>query len=149
LTKLRLDQTCHPGAFAQLEAQAFERGWQESQFEERPDRIYTSLWQADHCLCYVYGRIITDEVELWRIAGHPERRRQGLGLRALNAFVAECRRRGGRNLFLEVSHHNQVAVIFYRNAGFTETGRRVGYYGPGDDALLMCLDLQTTPLTTL
>jgi ribosomal-protein-alanine N-acetyltransferase len=40
-------------------------------------------------------------------------------------------------IYLEVRLSNQPARTFYRGLGFTEAGRRPGYYLDGEDALVM------------
>jgi ribosomal-protein-alanine N-acetyltransferase len=47
-------------------------------------------------------------------------------------------------VFLEVAASNTAAQALYRGFGFTEAGRRTGYYRRGDgveDALVMRQDL--------
>jgi [ribosomal protein S18]-alanine N-acetyltransferase len=67
---------------------------------------------------------------------------QGTGSQMLAALLAEARRRGCREVFLEVRMDNMRAQRLYRERGFTEIGIRRGYYQPsGADALVMRLDL--------
>ena len=82
--------------------------------------------------------LAADEAELLKIAVAPTRRRHGIG-RALVADAAVgAIQAGARRLFLEVRERNQAARALYANAGFTETGRRKGYYHqPPDDALVL------------
>jgi [ribosomal protein S18]-alanine N-acetyltransferase len=67
---------------------------------------------------------------------------QGIGSQLLGALLAEARRRGCAEVFLEVRMDNMRAQRLYRDRGFTEIGIRRGYYQPsGADALVMRLDL--------
>jgi ribosomal-protein-alanine N-acetyltransferase len=62
---------------------------------------------------------------------------KGIGSILLDALLAEADRRSPVVL-LEVRADNQVAQGLYRRRGFTEIGRRRGYYQPsGDDAVVM------------
>lgn len=141
MTQTQLLNDCHADHFAALEADCFDAGWDASNYPSDTDRVYVSLWMNQTCVCYICGRIILDEVELWRMASSPRHRRQGLARKALAAFLKESHQRGGRRVFLEVSSTNQAAVNFYLTSGFTQMGQRKDYYGSGDDALIMGLDL--------
>lgn len=81
--------------------------------------------------------------ELESVAVAEGARRRGLG-RALCSAVAEwSKTQGADQLELEVRSKNEAAKGLYRNLGFTEVGRRSGYYhDPEDDAVLMSLDLR-------
>lgn len=78
-----------------------------------------------------------DQADIQTIGVRPDYQRTGLGRRLLDALVAETRRRGCREVFLEVRAENQAAIALYERAGFEMTGRRRGYYGPGADAITM------------
>jgi len=84
---------------------------------------------------------VTDEVHLLNVAVHPERRGLGHGRTLVNAVVAEAEATGVRVVFLEVRAGNVVARRLYRQLGFRDLGVRRGYYGPGQDAIVMELRL--------
>ena len=68
----------------------------------------------------------------------------GTGAALLAALLAEARRRGCAEVFLEVRVDNLRAQRLYRSRGFEQVGLRRGYYQPsGADALVMRLDLAT------
>lgn len=85
---------------------------------------------------FALGRAVAGEAELVTIAVDPSARRQGLGRTLLAAFEAEARALGAETAFLEVAEDNTAALSLYRATGWTETGRRRGYYqratGPVD-----------------
>ena len=69
---------------------------------------------------------------------------QGIGTGLLSALVAEARRRGCTEMFLEVRADNTRAQRLYRWWGFGQIGVRRGYYQPsGTDAIVMRRDLTT------
>ena len=86
----------------------------------------------------VVGYVVTasagDVVDLHRIAVHPQRRRTGLA-RSLLALASS--RTGAGRMLLEVAAGNSAALAFYAAEGFTEVGRRRGYYRDGSDAVVM------------
>jgi len=73
-------------------------------------------------------RTTIDEAELLTIAVQAAHRRRGAGRALLDAVIERVRERGARVLFLEVGVDNPPARSLYSQAGFTEVGRRIGYY---------------------
>lgn len=93
---------------------------------------------------FAIGRCVAEEAELITIAIDPSARRRGQGRALLAAFEARARELGTGMAFLEVAEDNAAAVGLYRAAGWTETGRRRGYYGRAAgpvDALTMSKSL--------
>jgi ribosomal-protein-alanine N-acetyltransferase len=78
-----------------------------------------------------------DEAHVATIGVARDRQGQGIGALLLDALLAEADRRSPVVL-LEVRADNDVATGLYRRRGFTEIGRRRGYYQPsGADAVVM------------
>jgi ribosomal-protein-alanine N-acetyltransferase len=83
----------------------------------------------------------SDEAHVATIGVARDRQGEGLGARLLDALLAEADRRSPVVL-LEVRADNEVAQGLYRRRGFTEIGRRRGYYQPsGADAVVMRREL--------
>lgn len=76
---------------------------------------------------FALSRIVLDEAELLLLAVQPEQRRFGVGHALLSAVVGEARGRGAARLHLEMRDGNPAARL-YEKAGFSEIGRRKGYY---------------------
>jgi ribosomal-protein-alanine N-acetyltransferase len=90
-----------------------------------------------------YGGLIAydDEAHIATLGVAGARQGQGIGARLLDALLAEADRRSPVVL-LEVRADNEVAQGLYRRRGFTEVGRRRGYYQPsGTDAVVMKREL--------
>lgn len=85
----------------------------------------------------VLARVAGDEGELLTLAVTPEARGAGLGGRLLRAAMAEAGDRGAMTMVLEVAEGNEAGRRLYGRAGFAVVGRRRGYYGGGEDALVM------------
>lgn len=82
--------------------------------------------------------VVADEVEIHDLAVAADSRRRGHGAELLRAVLDRARLRSARIVRLEVESTNRAAIELYLAAGFRETGRRAGYYGPGrGDAILM------------
>lgn len=90
---------------------------------------------------FLVGRTAAGEAELLTLAVTPEARRQGLGRALCSAFATAAGGRGASAAFLEVAAGNAAARALYAGCGWAEAGRRPGYYGPGQDALILRLDL--------
>jgi ribosomal-protein-alanine N-acetyltransferase len=78
-----------------------------------------------------------DEAHVATLGVAKERQGEGIGARLLDELLAEADRRSPVVL-LEVRADNEVAQGLYRRRGFSEIGRRRGYYQPsGTDAVVM------------
>ena len=62
----------------------------------------------------------------------------------LMLLIERAKQAGMQDVFLEVRPSNQHAIALYQSVGFTEVGRRRGYYQAEDgreDALVLKLSL--------
>lgn len=96
---------------------------------------------------FAISRVVAGEAELLTIALDAEIRGRGHAARLLKCHAAQVRRAGAEAMFLEVADDNAPALKLYRRLGFSEIGRRKGYY-PGEapkaarrDAVTMRWDL--------
>ena len=76
------------------------------------------------------GHIVTIDVD-------PAWRRQGIGRMLMRAVTERCREAGVTSLRLEVAVNNDIAIAFYQQIGFHDSGRIRGYYMGRLDALVM------------
>lgn len=125
-----------PEALAALHAQCFPHApWTAETFEgllaQRKTRLFA---QAEG---FLLATVIEPEAEVVMLCVNPAQRRRGVAAALLGAVKAEA-----RTIFLDVAADNAPALALYRAQGFTETGRRRGYYaretGPAVDAVTMC-----------
>ena len=94
---------------------------------------------------FLIGRIAADEFEILNMAVYRAHRRSGIGSRLLESALEFSRTVGSARAYLEVRASNGPALALYKRHGFTECGRRAGYYRePLEDALLLCLRLGGT-----
>jgi ribosomal-protein-alanine N-acetyltransferase len=81
---------------------------------------------------------VLDQAELGNVAVDPQWRRRGVGRRLVREVLERARKRGVRELFLEVRPSNQNARALYEELGFSAVGRRRAYYqAPVEDAVVM------------
>ncbi len=87
---------------------------------------------------FVVLRVVGGAGEILDVAVSPALRGQGAGRALLSHALAEARRRGAREVFLEVRESNGVAIALYASFGFAPIGRRKRYYrDPTEDALVL------------
>ncbi|WOI56929.1 GNAT family N-acetyltransferase [Palleronia sp. LCG004] len=90
---------------------------------------------------FALGRVIAGEAELLTIAIAPEAQGHGRGRDCLARFHVAAEAAGATEVFLEVAENNAAARALYAGAGYSEIGRRRGYYRPGEgpavDALIL------------
>ena len=104
-------------------------------------RHYVLAEDAGDIIGYA-GLIATrHEADIQTVAVRTDRQGAGIGALLLTELLAETRRRGAREVVLEVSADNEPAQRLYTRFGFTQVGVRRGYYRRVDrhpvDALLM------------
>ena len=85
------------------------------------------------------------DADVQTIAVLPEARRSGLGRALMGQMIAEARRRGVREVFLEVRSDNPGAQSLYESLGFEAIAVRPRYYMPDAvDAVVMRLRVPAT-----
>lgn len=118
---------------AALHAQSFPRPWSVGELWDmaaRPGAVALLATPNDRgdpqgfILCW---RTL-DEAEILTLVVSRSARGAGLGRLLLEEAVTLCEAEGATSLFLEVAEDNAPALALYRRAGFSETGRRRGYY---------------------
>ncbi len=85
--------------------------------------------------------IVAEECHVLNIAVHPDFRRSGVGAMLLGVAISEARAQRSNVVTLEVRRSNLPARSLYRKFEFEERRLRRNYYGPGEDALVMELQL--------
>lgn len=99
---------------------------------------------------FILARVAGDEAEILTLAVRPSARRRGTARALVAAAASHAQQRGAQVIFLEVGIANNAAMALYRCLGFTDAGRRKGYYArPGaapEDALVLRSNLPLSPL---
>lgn len=92
---------------------------------------------------FALSRVVAGEAELLLLAVLRARQQHGIGQLLLNRFIDDARGRGARRLHLEVRDGNP-AIRLYKQAGFSQVGRRRNYYSGRDGQLFDALTLAKT-----
>ena len=85
--------------------------------------------------------LVTDEMHITNVAVSPEQRGKGVAKTFLEHVLAEIVSAGGKWCQLEVRAGNTAAKGLYLKLGFQNLGVRRGYYGDGEDAIVMGKEL--------
>lgn len=101
-----------------------------------------SLWfvamDGEKVAGYIGSQSVLDEADMMNVAVSPDYRRQGIAESLIRMLVDKLKANGVSRLFLEVRVSNQPAISLYEKLGFSESGRRPGYYTkPKEDALIL------------
>ena len=127
---------------ADLHAAAFAASWGAEAFAEllvQPGVVVETVGDG-----FILIRVVADEAEILTLAVRPAARRGGLGGRLVETAVVRAAALGAERRFLEVAEDNVAARALYARTGFTEAGRRRGYYaradGSREDALVLALN---------
>lgn len=103
-----------------------------AEIRDKHSRYYLAVEDASGQLLGWGGLLIAaDQAEVLTIGVVPSAQRRGLARLMLADFYAEARRRGARELFLEVRVDNAAAVALYESERFERIGHRRGYYDHG------------------
>lgn len=87
---------------------------------------------------------VLDEAELLNIGVAHNQQRKGLGQAMLQSQMHWARAHKMQRVFLEVRVSNLPAIALYKKMGYSEIGKRRGYYQHAhgrEDALLMACEL--------
>ncbi|GGC25050.1 ribosomal protein S18-alanine N-acetyltransferase [Pseudoduganella buxea] len=131
-----------------LEQSVYPHPWSRANFADSLKNGYQA-WvlrdQARQLLGYFLVLAVVDEAHLLNVAVAAPWQGKGLGRFLLNQSVACARGLGMESMLLEVRPSNERALAIYRRYGFTEIGRRKGYYpaanGTREDAIVMRIAL--------
>jgi [ribosomal protein S18]-alanine N-acetyltransferase len=134
-------------AIAELERESFADPWSLASFESVLDEPAAFFAVANTASSkpagYVVAWFAADEGEIANLAVREPTRRRGIGSMLLAGALAEGKRRGARNMYLEVRESNEAARRLYTARGFEEIGRRKHYYRhPVEDAIVLRLEME-------
>ncbi len=109
---------------------------------------FTLVWadRDDRVMAVALFQVIAEVADLNRIIVARQYRGMGVASELLQAGIAEAVRRGANRMLLEVKDGNEAALTLYENFGFQEIADRPNYYGQGQNAIVMELNLDSTVL---
>lgn len=144
MTALRAARFDDLTALRALETACFGRdAWSELSLQAELDGVPATRYVVvaeDAGLVVGYAALLASDrtADVQRIAVRPDRHRQGIGRRLLDALLAEARARDCHEALLEVRADNVPAITLYEQHGFVEIARRPRYFDGGRvDALVL------------
>ncbi len=128
-----------PETLSAIHAKAFSatRAWSAAEFASLLSQKGTVVEGTAHSFALI--RVVADEAEVLTLATDPTKRRQGLAKAALTSGEVTAERAGAKAMFLEVGEDNTAAKALYAASGYTQVGRRPGYYLPKNAAPIAAL----------
>lgn len=122
---------------ATLHTEAFAAGWTRQSMTEllaMPGALALLALNGGQPAGFLLLRQAADEAEIITLAVRPRLQRLGVARALLQAGLHGLAERGAKACFLEVAEDNAAALALYAGYGFSEVGRRPGYYGPNGHA---------------
>ncbi|MGW5153937.1 ribosomal protein S18-alanine N-acetyltransferase [Nonomuraea wenchangensis] len=117
---------------------AWSEGMMRGELDDMPrTRHYVVALDEDEIVGYAGLAAASDQADVQTIAVLDKHQGRGIGSALLTELLAEARRRGAREMFLEVRADNPRAQAVYRRFEFEEIGTRRRYYDDGTDAIMM------------
>lgn len=111
------------------------------EIENNEFATYFVIEFSDKIIGYVGLWLVVDQAQITTIAISKAFRGYGLG-QLLLKYAMNYARFSCDVMSLEVRIDNDVAQHVYRNLGFQNGGKRKNYYGEGEDALVMWVNLK-------
>ena len=91
-------------------------------------------------MCYGPTPMTEGVVDLYWLAVHPGKHRQGYGKALIQWLEKAVQEKKGRLIVIETSSRDKYAATrnFYQRLGYAENARIRDFYRPGDDLLIYC-----------
>ncbi len=124
-----------------LENECFETPWSRksilTDLENNPNAYYYVAVSFD-IIGYIGMWLVMEDAQITNLAVTENFRGQGVGLSLINYLCDQAKIMCGKNITLEVSDKNTVAISLYSKAGFKPVSKRNKYYSYNDsDAIIM------------
>ena len=132
----------HLKDIANIENQSFDRPWSSQSFLSEFSNKTSSNWvymKNNRVIGYLFGWKIDYDYHINNIAVDLSERRKGIAEKMIDNIIFNL---NIKNIFLEVSNLNRVAISLYQKLGFKESGSRIKYYHDGSDAILYELEIK-------
>jgi len=130
---LAIEHACFPDPLSEQQLQA--------QLKQSRNRCF-GLFKLNQMVGFAVFSSVLDEAELLQIAIAPDLQGKGLAATLLCQSIDTLQQADIIRFMLEVRVSNIAAIRLYEKLGFSEDGRRKGYYPTADgreDAVLMSL----------
>lgn len=141
LITIRRMQPQDASAVEKIERDNFSEPWPEAEFAkaaQHPAYLCLVASEEDRIAGYAVCTAAAKEADLTNFAVAASYRRFGIGEKLLSVLTDRLKKKGIKQIFLEVRAGNEPAKALYAKAGFEAVGRRKNFYRkPAEDALIM------------
>ena len=131
----------HAEAVAELEKLCFSDPWSMNSILSEVDNPLSAWFVAcdqGKVVGYVGSQSVLGWADMMNLAVSPDHRRMGVAEQLIQRLIVHLKENDVSCLTLEVRESNHPAITLYEKLGFTEVGRRPGYYhNPKEDALIL------------
>jgi ribosomal-protein-alanine acetyltransferase len=122
-----------------IEKASFTDSWPISAFRDLMIQTRTN-WAAlsDGAVAgYLITQWVLDEIHILNFAVASRFRRRGIAAYMLQYLIDSGRKKGSRDMYLEVRASNTAAMALYERFGFSPLSVRKSYYADGEDAMIL------------
>lgn len=142
--------SAHLDAIAAIDRQSFRNPWQIDTFRKelyRPDALHlVALHTGAEVIGFACSRLLPEELHILKVAVAAVHRNQGIGTELMTRLFAWGRRRGARDVLLEVRPSNRGGLSLYHRLGFHCIAVRCNYYpDTGENAMVLKKALKEDP----
>lgn len=131
-------------AIAALEVEVYGDPWSEQIIRgelAQENRIYLVVEDDGRIVGFGGIMLVLEDAHITTLGIAPTHRRRGVGSRLLLELIDRAIEAGSRNLTLEVRESNADAQALYERFGFSNVGKRHGYYRDEDALVMWALDI--------
>ncbi len=129
-----------------IERESYPEPWLEQSFWDELENEFSRFYVADKdgLLIGFYDLWLYANVgHLLNIAIRRNYRHQGVGTVLLEHSVEEANKYNADLIYLEVRANNETAISMYKKNGFRKSSVKTDYYGDGENAVVMILNLKS------
>jgi len=90
---------------------------------------------------FVCSSLVLDELHIQEVAVDRYCRNRGLGALLINQLLQTAAAENAKRAYLEVRRSNRAAIRLYEKCGFAEEAVRTAFYGDGEDAVFMSINI--------
>jgi len=122
-----------------IENQVFRKRWDSKVFVQELETGYYLIASSESDIIGFTGmQKVLDEAHITTVAVEPKYQGIGVGTMLVEHLLADAKKAGIKNYYLEVRRSNAAAQSLYKKFGFDVLVDRKNYYSnPADDALVM------------
>ncbi len=134
-------EAVHVPQIAELETICFSDPWSENSIAQEltnPLSLWLVAVEENRVAGDIGSQTVMGETDMMNVAVHPDFRRRGVAQDLIVNLVEALKAQHSHCLTLEVRASNTPAIKLYEKLGFSQVGKRPGYYRkPKEDAFIL------------